>query len=84
MYDSAVPISRVFASVLWIAAAVAFALGWILFGVVGPQLGLMVLLTATCILGLAGLLQIRCWTIRVCVLVRGPEREGAAQLHTLR
>ena len=88
MHDNAIPISRVVTGALWTWVLLLLTAAWIVWGVAGQHgAGVMLGLTACASSAAAATAQIRCYTLRVCALLRvtsGLEDAPTIELRPLR
>lgn len=87
MHDNYVSRAKVVALALWLAAAMIGALVWLLAMIEVPlRYENALILTDVAVLAIAGVWQIRLFTMRLCVLIRttaGLERERSPELHSV-
>lgn len=89
MHDNSIPTSRVITGALWTWVILVLLAAWIVFAVGYHELAAMLGLTACASSAAAATAQIRCYTLRVCALLRvtaGLDGGDAptVQLHPLR
>lgn len=71
MQDSSVPTSKLIAAALWTVAITIMAAAWVTW-MAGDDPGLALMIAASAVLPAAGagVAQIRCYSLRVCGLLR--------------
>lgn len=85
MQDAAVPISKVAAMGAWSVAAILFVVTWVLVAN-GSRWAHVMSYSSIVVCIVAATLQVRCWVVRVCALLRataGLDGEGS-NLHAIR
>lgn len=85
MNSGTISTDAVFTGALWVLTSVFFAASWTIYFVGDKQLAVMIALTGCPVIAIAMVLQIRCYTRRVCGLVRATRLDGdAADVRSLR
>lgn len=87
MNDTSISTSRLITATLWVLAGLTFAAAWVAWWATDHELAVMIATTGVLPLGAAATSQVRCYTLRVCGLLRatgGFERERTPELHSLR
>lgn len=78
----------VVAGIAWTVVVLLLTSGWLLLGAGNWQVGLMLGLTACAASAFAAVRHIRCYTVRLCALVRNcaglVDSQDGASLHSLR
>jgi hypothetical protein len=70
MHDGSIQISRLITAVLWITTALLYAAAWVVTLTASWHIGAMLAFTGCLFAGLAGVSQVRCYSLRICGLMR--------------
>jgi hypothetical protein len=87
MHDSSIQLSRLITAVLWFMAASMFLAAWTVALFANWHVAVMLGFTGCLFACLAGVSQVRCYTLRICGLVRvvgGLEIPEPADLRSMR
>jgi hypothetical protein len=87
MHDGSIQISRLITAVLWITTGLFYLAAWIVTLSASWHIGAMLALTGCLFAGMAGVSQVRCYSMRICGLMRmtaGLDMPPSAEVTPLR
>jgi len=86
MQDSSIPTSRLITAALWAIVAIIMGTAWLLVGLGHRTAANMLGLTGCATSAAAAVSSIRCYTLRICALLRATSGRmiGDSDLHSVR
>lgn len=84
MHDSSISTSKLIAGSLWAASVIAMMIAWGVWAAGYDSAALMIATTAVLSVGGAVVAQIRCYTLRLCGLLRAVDIGGVEDVSPVR